>query len=130
MKETVLLFHVEDKTMKLRIEQALFPFHIRLKKIPPQDYGKTLGVLAGIVKEEIPAEAYGGDELDAPMMIFAGIPDPKLDAMLRSLRAQNVRLPYKAILTPTNMDWTPPACFAELKQEHEAMTAKRPAPEA
>ncbi len=125
MKETILLFHVEDKTLKSGIEQALFPFHIRVKKVPRSDYCKPLGILAGIIKEEQTTEPYFGQELDAPMMIFVGISDGKLDSILQSLRSRQVRLPYKAVLTPTNALWTPLKCFEELRREHEAMSANR-----
>lgn len=125
MKETILLFHVEDKTLKSGIEQALFPFHIRVKKVPLSDYCKPLGILAGIIKEEQTTEPYFGQELDAPMMIFVGISDGKLDSILQSLRSRKVRLPYKAVLTPTNALWTPLKCFEELRREHEAMSANR-----
>ena len=125
MKETILLFHVEDKTLKSGIEQALFPFHIRVKKGPRSDYCKPLGILAGIIKEEQTTEPYFGQELDAPMMIFVGISDGKLDSILQSLRSRKVRLPYKAVLTPTNALWTPLKCFEELRREHEAMSANR-----
>lgn len=125
MKETILLFHVEDKTLKSGIEQALFPFHIRVKKVPRSDYCKPLGILAGIIKEEQTTEPYFGQELDAPMMIFVGISDGKLDSILQSLRSRKVRLPYKAVLTPTNALRTPLKCFEELRREHEAMSANR-----
>lgn len=126
MRETVLLFNLTDRALKLRLEQALFPFRVRLKKVAPEDYGKTLGALAGL-----PAAAQPPEHTDAgacgsfcePMLIFAGIEDRKLDHMLQSLRMQKVRLPYKAILTPTNCTWTPAQCFAELCREHEAMQA-------
>lgn len=127
MKETILLFHVEDKTLKSGIEQALFPFHVRVKKVPRSDYCKPLGILAGIIKEEQTAEPEPcfGKQLDAPMMIFVGISDDKLDSILHSLRSRKVRLPYKAVLTSTNALWTPLKCFEELRREHEAMSANR-----
>ena len=125
MKETVLVFHVEDKGIKLRIEQALFPFHVRLKKVPLTDYNKTIGQIAGIQDEAEDHESYNGEELDSSMMIFAGIPDSKLNQMLKNLRERKVQLPYKAVLTPTNTNWTPLECFEELKREHEAMNPSK-----
>lgn len=122
MKETVLLFHIEDRAQKLSIEQALFPYHVRLRKIEKERYSETLGQLVGLLDTPDSPLPYDGDELEAPMMIFAGIPDRKLDSMLQSLRERKVRIPYKAILTPTNQAWTPQECFAELKREHEAMS--------
>ena len=48
MKETVLLFNAPDKDTLLKIEMALFPLRLRLKKIKPEDYNQSLGFLAGI----------------------------------------------------------------------------------
>ena len=41
--------------------------------------------------------------------------------VLAGLRAQQIRIPYKAILTSTNQHWTPEECFIEIKKEHEQM---------
>lgn len=125
MKETVLVFNVQDKGTKLKIEQALFPYHVRLKKVLPDDYNKTLGTIVGISDATEEGQLpYGGEELPSSMMIFAGIPDSKLNGMLKSLREKKVQLPYKAIMTPTNTGWTPLECFEELVREHEAMHGK------
>ncbi|WP_230399176.1 DUF3783 domain-containing protein [Novisyntrophococcus fermenticellae] len=125
MKETVLVFNVNDSSTKLNIELALFPFHVRLKKVLLADYNKTLGSLVGISDSADPGQSYTGDELESSMMIFAGIPDNKLNLLLKSLRDKKVQLPYKAILTPTNSNWTPLECFEELVREHKAMNPEK-----
>ena len=125
MKETVLVFNVNDSSTKLNIELALFPFHVRLKKVLLADYNKTLGSLVGISDSADPGQSYTGDELESSMMIFAGIPDNNLNLLLKSLRDKKVQLPYKAILTPTNSNWTPLECFEELVREHKAMNPEK-----
>lgn len=122
MKETVLVFNLTDKAMKLKLEQTLFPYHVRLKKVLLSDYNKTLGTILGLSEEEVSKpEPYAGGELDSPMLIFAGIADNKLNLMLQGLRNAKVTIAHKAILTPTNIGWTPLACFEELNREHEAL---------
>ena len=59
--------------------------------------------------------------LPSGMMIFTGLSEMTLDRVLAGLRAQQIRIPYKAILTPTNQHWTPEECFIEIKKEHEQM---------
>ena len=62
MKETILLFNPPEKEKLLKIEMALFPLHVRLKKVKPDQYCQPLGVLAGI-KDMVPAEGtYEGGE--------------------------------------------------------------------
>ena len=153
MKETILLFNIQDRQKALKIEMALFPLHVRLRRIKPEDYGHTLGYLAGLKSNEAettvkpsgssdPAhpsdtETNGADvkeskntpnhsatfpELDSEMIVFAFFEDNRLNQALTALRKRGAGpLPYKAILTPTNQNWTPAECFEEIRREHEAM---------
>jgi hypothetical protein len=123
MKETILLFNVPDKEKRVKIELSLFPLHVRMKYIQSKDYHQPLGVLAGI-KDAIPAQgSYSGEELPDTMIVFAFFNDNKLNQALAALRKSGAgTLPYKAVLTPTNQFWTAQECFAEIKEEHEAMS--------
>ena len=122
MKETILLFNPPEKDRLLKLEMALFPLRVRLKKVAPSEYNQPLGVLAGI-KEMTPAEGtYDGPELPDTMLVFCFLDDSRLNQALAALRKSGAgSFPYKAILTPTNSEWTAPDCFAEIKREHEAM---------
>lgn len=122
MKETILLFNPPEKDRLLKLEMALFPLRVRLKKVAPSEYNQSLGVLAGI-KEMTPAEGtYDGPELPDTMLVFCFLDDSRLNQALAALRKCGAGpFPYKAILTPTNSEWTAPDCFAEIKKEHEAM---------
>ena len=122
MKETILLFQIPEKEKRLKIEMALFPLHIRLKYIKPEEYSQPLGALAGlkdIVRAETP---YNGEELPDTMIVFAFFDDKRLNQALAALRRCGAGpLPYKAVLTPTNQLWTASECFEEIRREHEAM---------
>ena len=122
MKETILLFHPPEKDRLLKIEMALFPLHIRLKRVAREEYNQPLGVLAGI-KDMTPAEgSYEGDDLPDTMFVFCFLDDSRLNQALAALRKTGAGpCPYKAILTTTNSSWTAPDCFEEIKKEHEAM---------
>ena len=103
MKETILLFNAPAKEDLLKIEMALFPLHIRLKKISREDYSQPLGVLAGM-KDMEPSEArYDGPELPGTMFVFCFLSDSRLNQALAALRKCGAGpFPYKAILTPTD----------------------------
>lgn len=122
MKETILLFNPPEKEKLLKIEMALFPLHVRLKKISPEQYNQPLGVLAGI-KDMTPVEGvYSGGELPGTLFVFCFLEGNRLDQALAALRRCGAGpFPYKAILTPTNSRWTAPDCFEEIRREHEAM---------
>ena len=122
MKETILLFNPPAKEELLKIETALFPLRIRLKKVTREDYNQPLGVLAGL-KDMEPAEGvFEGEELPDTMFIFCFLSDSRLNQALAALRKCGAGLfPYKAILTPTNSTWTAPDCFSEIRLEHETL---------
>ena len=61
-------------------------------------------------------------QITAPMLVFVGLTDARLDAVLMNMRKRNVRIPYKAILTPHNQAWLPGNLFRELCKEHEIMS--------
>ncbi len=122
MKETILLFNPPEKERLLKIEMALFPLRVRLKRVPAAEYNQPLGLLAGL-KDLEPAEgSYDGPELPDTMFVFCFLDDSRLNQALAALRKCGAGpFPYKAVLTPTNSGWTAPDCFAEIKREHEAM---------
>ena len=122
MKETILLFNPPEKEKLLKIEMALFPLHVRLKKISPEQYNQPLGVLAGI-KDMTPVEGvYSGGELPGTLFVFCFLEGNRLDQALAALRRCGAGpFPYKAVLTPTNSRWTAPDCFEEIRREHEAV---------
>lgn len=122
MKETILLFNLPDKTMRRKVELALFPLKIRMRYISKEQYCQPLGALAGIPEVSPVETVYEGDELTAPMFVFAGLSDARLNQVLLAIRRSKAgNFPYKAILTPTNQFWTAPECFEEISKEHEMM---------
>ena len=122
MKETILLFNAPEKEALLKIEAALFPLHMRMKRISKENYNQPLGSLAGL-KDVRPADgAYAGPERPAPMFIFCFLSESRLSQALAALRRCGAGpFPYKAVLTHTNSTWTAPYCFAEIRLEHEAL---------
>lgn len=123
MKETILLFNAPEKQQLLKIEAALFPLHIRLKRVSRTEYNQPLGVLAGM-KDTVPADGvYEGEELAGTMFVFCFLSEEHLNRALAALRHSGAGpFPYKAVLTPTNSSWTAPDCFNEIKKEHEALS--------
>lgn len=122
MKETILLFNPPEKKELLKIEMALFPLHIRLRRVELPEYSQPLGVLAGIKGMEPSLEQYEGPELPGTLFVFCFLNDNRLNQVLAALRKSGAGpFPYKAILTPSNSEWSAPVCFREIKKEHEAM---------
>lgn len=147
MKECILIFEVNDSIMKQRLRQALMPLKMRIKYVSSSEYEKTIGEIAGLpadpttarVADKAPAPADGMSasnkeqastdqnpasstaRITAPMLIFVGLTEARLDAVLINMRKRSVNIPYKAILTPYNQAWKPAALFDELRKEHALM---------
>lgn len=62
--------------------------------------------------------------ISSPMLVFAGLPDAKLNMVLQALRAKKLIIPHKAVLTPSNMQWTAPALYQEIEKERAAMEVR------
>ena len=122
MREAVLLVNFKDRKKLLEIQKILMSAKVLMKKVSKEEYAQPVGALAG-VKELYKEDAvYEGGELEKDMMVFANVSSAKLDYILGMLRRKALtRVDYKAVLTPTNMEWTVPELYEELSLEHEAM---------
>ncbi|MBR2189492.1 MAG: DUF3783 domain-containing protein [Eubacterium sp.] len=120
MKEQVLLFEINEDTIRKQVRRALLPLRIRVRVIEKGQYHMTLGELAANLPSADSDEAnpIENPPLAAPMMVLAGLTSSRLDSVLRALREQRVNLPYKAVLTAHNAAWTPAQLLDELIQEH------------
>ena len=132
MKEIVLLYNFTDRERLMKVKQALMPLGFRLKAVAKEDYGKPVGMLAGVkgMEETGDETPYEGPGLDDEMAIMAGFTSTQIDAFIKALRKKGVgRIDYKAVLTPYNKDWDSVALYREIKKEHEAMTRTAKGPD-
>lgn len=120
MKETVLLINFQDPKRLQQVKQALFPLHLRLRVVEPQDFDSPVGLLAKgkLSGAEAPAAP---EPLDGELLVFAAFSGGTLDAVLAALRKKQLRIPYKAVLTAANQGWTVRQLHLEIQAEHEAM---------
>ncbi|MGI6118951.1 MAG: DUF3783 domain-containing protein [Bilifractor sp.] len=125
MKEQILVFGVTDPELKKKLQRALMPLRLKVREVSPEECGQTIGEIAGVTAKEGQKDAPGTDPaggvLSDPMLVFAGLTSGRLDQVLRSLRKNQIALPYKAVMTPSSQNWTPAKLLGELKKEHEMM---------
>lgn len=129
MKETILLFHIEDAGRRSAMQRALLPLKFRVKVIAPEDYCQPVGYLAGVPRI-MPVQPTGEtQEFSEEMMVMAGLTSGQVDQVLAALRKAGAgRVNYKAVLTSENQYWDCRKLYEELKREHEAFTAALKAP--
>lgn len=132
-KPRVLAFNVADErleTLNTICETLDISLVNHLAAERPEAFAMTLGDLlecgTGSVAEELTPEAKAAmNALVFPeeMFYLADLPGDLLDAFLMELRKADLRVPLKAVATPTNASWKPMSLKLELMEEHAAMQA-------
>ena len=120
--ETVLLYNLNnEKGRKIRF--LLVRLGMLTRVIEKEDYGKPLGVLAGMKDVTLENEDAPVEDFDDEMMVLYRFSDKRLDAFLQGMRKEGIeRVDLKAVLTPTNCRWNSWQLFQEIQEEHRTMT--------
>lgn len=123
MKETILYFHVNQQVKEFLqfLEKQL---HIRTKEIKTTDIHMTMKSLLE-KKEDSLGNINAMISLTDPLIYFAGMSGKQVNLLLGLLKqAQLPPLPYKAVETPTNLNFTFYELYQEIHKEHEMMTKR------
>ncbi len=62
---------------------------------------------------------------DGKCLIFSGILQKNVSAILKAIKAEQLDIPLKAMVTPANQSWKLFDLIEELKKEHEFMTNRK-----
>lgn len=74
----------------------------------------------GTVPAQVDAGASGA-QTPPSCLVLCGLRDKRLDKVLFELRRADIPIEYKAVLTPSNQEWTVPELMKELQRERQAM---------
>lgn len=116
--ERVLMIQLPQKEQVTKICAKL---KIRVTDVPEENFIQTIGSLAGF--QTSIAKAPVVDLPQEGILVFCELKEKNLDKFLELSRKAGLNIPYKAILTPTNMHWTVSELYKELKKEREAISA-------
>ena len=113
-----ILYGFDGKSIK-KLRPLCVRMGLRLRQVRPEEAGQPVGAFAGVAEfRELPAPG----TVPGTMLVLAGLTDRQVDAFLSAMRTARVgQGSLKAVLTPTNKDWTGPQIYAELHKEREAM---------
>jgi hypothetical protein len=107
----VLLFQCENE---LQIRQILTPMKIKVITVPKEKMHMTLGNLEmGILDDG----CFEGEDPKESMLVMCDFTENQMNKLLMELRRKNVRIDYKAVLTPTNRDWDVSHMYFEMARE-------------
>ena len=121
-RPTLLTYNLSPQTAAAlkRVCEAL---HIRTRAVLPVEYALPVGALAGIPVSKGP-EAPAAQGFSEPMLVICFMLSDQLDTLLAAMRQAGVRVPLKAVLTPTNVAWSSVQLHDALASEHEQMNRR------
>ena len=119
----VLLYHTPEGILK-RLTPLLRQQGISVRVIRKELYTVPLEMLLGL-KQPDKILQNPGIELPEPMLVMHGMSSEGVDAVLKLLRENKIRIDLKAVTTPTNLSWTALQMFAELHRERQAFRKQR-----
>ena len=118
MRPTILTFNLnETRLSKLRF--LCMKLGLLVKPVPAEDFCQPISALCGLSEKApaSPAEAFPEE-----MLIFCHMDNAQVNRFLQTAKQMRFApVALKAILTPTNAEWTPLQLRDELKQEREAI---------
>ena len=120
-RETVLYYDPRGGEQTAVLKSILVQIGARIKNVAPEAVGQTVGCLLGR-KGFDARENPEAPTLAEPMLVLDGFTDKRLEILLREMKKHGVSVPYKAIVTETNIGWIFHQLYEELAREHEAMS--------
>ena len=118
MRPTILTFNfTEARLSKLRF--LCMKLGILVKPVPAEDFCQPISALCGLSD---PADAAPAESFSEEMLVFCHMDNAAVNRFLQTAKQMRFApVALKAILTPTNAEWTPLQLRDELKQEREAI---------
>lgn len=118
MRPTILTFNLaEDRLAKLRF--LCMKLGCAVQPVPAGDWGQPLSALCGL---SAPAENTPVDAFEDEMLVFCHMDNAAVNRFLQTAKQLRFRpVALKAILTPTNAEWSPARLHAELTAERVAI---------
>lgn len=120
--EKLLLIH-STKEIQLQVKNVASRLKLALDIIPEEYCGCRLKELAAgkYAQNLSDAACTSGVQTPPSLLVLCGLRDKRLDKALFELRRADIPIDYKAILTPSNQEWTVSELMKELQRERQAM---------
>lgn len=118
MRPTILTFNLSDARLsKLRF--LCMKLGLAVKAVPAEDFSQPIGALCGLTDR---IDAAPVDAFPEEMLIFCHMDNTAVNRFLQTTKQMRFApVALKAILTPTNAEWTPAQLCKELQEERAAV---------
>ncbi len=121
----ILMVNIARLDKRLKIAAIANRLGLSVKTVGPQDFAKSIGVLAGAA-EDLP-DGEGGS-FSEEMLVLCNLDEGTFHEFLAQLRSQKVPVALKAVLTEHNAPWSVSALYQAISQERRAMEQGRKSP--
>lgn len=115
--EKILAFQVRETDLQ-KLKGISASMRIKLVIIDKVDFRQTVNDLLSQKKNPL-VEPYNG-QITESMLLLHEFSDKRLDALLKALRREQVKVDFKAVTTKTNIKWTVLQLFFEMEKERKA----------
>lgn len=115
--EKILAFQVRETDLQ-KLKEISASMRIKLVVIDKVDFRQTVNDLLSQKKNPL-VEPYNG-QITESMLLLHEFSDKRLDALLKALRREQVKVDFKAVTTKTNIKWTVLQLFFEMEKERNA----------
>lgn len=115
--EKILAFQVRETDLQ-KLKGISASMRIKLVVIDKVDFRQTVNNLLSQKKNPL-VEPYNG-QITESMLLLHEFSDKRLDALLKALRREQVKVDFKAVTTKTNIKWTVLQLFFEMEKERKA----------
>ena len=121
MKETLLIYHIEEK-VEQAIRAIMAQLDVEVKVIQDEDIEQKMGYILGL-DGYTRKENESHEKLEKPFLYFAFFLDEQIDIVLEVFKMANIPyIPYKAMLTPQNVDYMFLELYKNVEHEYLSLT--------
>lgn len=117
--EKILLFGTGEAETKI-IKKLADNMRIQIREVLPSEYEFTIKqIMSAKCAVSGVQNKSDNDNNISSLILFCELSDKHLDKFLFELRRQKVQVDYKAVLTPSNVNWTVKHLFAHMVMEKQ-----------
>lgn len=126
MEETVLLYNLKDSSKGETILTILKQLGIAIKHVEAKEVLHPIGYLLTIDGFQPAKKEVEDEKIEEEMLVIHNFSDQQIQVMLEVLKEAGVPLiPLKAVVTPTNVEWSFYTLYQEVKKEYQMMSAMK-----
>lgn len=124
MKDTILVYHLPEY-VKSKIQSIGKDLNIVIDEIDPCDAHQTMGYLLHLEGYQKQSQSSILTMMQEPFVFFALQKDNQLELLLQLFRLKGIPfIPYKAVLTQHNVNYTFSQLYQSVAKEYSYMTQK------